>query len=78
VEYKPILPYSGRLSLSAISVVPGEECARAGLVLTIQDIPVDMSQIEQLIAAFFWAHAIEAPGIQPSDLAQTLAAMLPK
>ena len=57
---------------------PGEECARAGLVLTIQDIPVDMSQIEQLIAAFFWAHAIEAPGIQPSDLAQTLAAMLPK
>ena len=36
MEYKPILPYSRPLSLSAISVAPEEECAYAGLVLRVR------------------------------------------
>jgi hypothetical protein len=38
----------------------------------LEGVPADTAQIEERIAAFFAAHAIEAPGIRPFDLAQTL------
>ncbi len=41
----------------------------------LEGVPADTAHIEQRITAFFETHAIEAPGIQPSDLAQTLTAV---
>jgi lipoate-protein ligase A len=41
---------------------------------TLEGVPVDAAQIEQRITAFFETRAVEALGIQPSDLAQTLVA----
>jgi lipoate-protein ligase A len=38
----------------------------------LEGIPADVAQIEQRITAFVDAHAVELPGVTPSDLAQTL------